>query len=110
MYANEIYDATGLLERIEIERTGPSSFEYRRYLAGDLVNPVEQRPATAQEADRVMEGEESDDNERARRAAALFAALQSVLGTAIGNDVVTILVGGGVVPVRAAKAAGWTPP
>ena len=51
MIRHDIFSDGQLVERIEIERLDASTVEYRRF-DGDL-NVVEQRPATAEEIERV---------------------------------------------------------
>jgi hypothetical protein len=104
-YRNETYDATGLAERVRITVS-----LYERWVRPDFTTPVESRPPTATELALLDELGDAEDTERARRNAALRAALANVLATGIGHDLVTILVGGGVVPIKAAKAEGWVPP
>ena len=51
MYRSEIYDESGLVERVEIERIDQTTIEYRRY--DSTLTPVETRPATSDEIIQV---------------------------------------------------------
>ena len=110
MSERRIHDADGnLIRRTRIWRRQNGEVWFRHWM-GDPLALVADRPATAREEARIVASEEGEETERYRRR--LRRSVVDLLAGSVGNEneVVTVLVAAGTIPVRLARAAGWTPP
>lgn len=62
MIRTELYDQSGLVERIEIERSNPTTVEYRRY--DSTLTLIKTRPATSDEIEAVDDQIDQEDREQ----------------------------------------------
>jgi hypothetical protein len=104
---DHIYDSDGtLLERRRVWRKADGTVWYRRWT--DDVR-LDDREANAAEMAAFQERENEEDVRRHRRR--LRRSVEELLATGgNANEVVTCLVGLGLVAPKLAKAAGWVPP